>query len=79
MAGIDIDTVRANGYGFQIEMVYRAARLGGNVAERPIEFVERERGVSKMSTRVVVEALALVTWWGIRDRVARRSPPRPTA
>ena len=79
MAGIDIDTIRANGYGFQIEMVYRAVRLGGRVVERPIEFVERERGVSKMSTRVVVEALALVTWWGIRDRVVRRSPRRPTA
>ncbi|MGI9022930.1 MAG: polyprenol monophosphomannose synthase [Acidimicrobiales bacterium] len=71
MARIDLDAVRANGYGFQIEMVYRVARLGGRIEERPIEFVDRERGVSKMSTRVVVEALALVTWWGLRDRVRR--------
>jgi len=75
---LDLDSVRANGYGFQIEMVYRVARLGGSVVERPIEFVDRERGVSKMSMRVVVEALVLVTWWGIRDRVTRRTPRPPT-
>jgi len=70
---LDLDGVRANGYGFQIEMVYRVAQLGGRIVERPIEFVDRERGVSKMSMRVVVEALVLVTWWGIRDRLTRRS------
>jgi len=69
---IDLDGIRADGYGFQIEMVYRIAQLGGRIVERPIEFVDRERGVSKMSPWVVVEALRLVTWWGIRDRVARR-------
>ncbi len=69
---LDLDGVRANGYGFQIEMVYRVAQLGGRVVERPIEFVDRERGVSKMSLRVVVEAMVLVTWWGLRDRVWRR-------
>ncbi|MGI9079808.1 MAG: polyprenol monophosphomannose synthase [Acidimicrobiales bacterium] len=71
---IDLDGVRANGYGFQIEMAYRVAQVGGRIVERPIEFVDRERGVSKMSLRVVVEALVLVSWWGIRDRVTRRSP-----
>ncbi len=68
---IDLDGIRADGYGFQIEMVYRIAALGGHIVERPIEFVDRERGVSKMSPWVVVEALFLVTWWGIRDRVRR--------
>jgi dolichol-phosphate mannosyltransferase len=72
IARIDLDGVRANGYGFQIEMAYRVAQLGGRIVERPIEFVDRERGVSKMSLRVVVEALVLVSWWGIRDRVVKR-------
>ena len=69
---IDLDEVRADGYGFQIEMAYRVARLGGRIEERPIEFRDRERGNSKMSMRIVVEALALVTWWGVRDRVLGR-------
>ncbi|MEN3314800.1 MAG: dolichol-phosphate mannosyltransferase [Acidimicrobiaceae bacterium] len=69
---IDLDGVRANGYGFQIEMAYRVAQLGGRIVERPIEFVDRERGISKMSLRVIVEALVLVSWWGIRDRVVKR-------
>ena len=75
LSRIDLDAVRANGYGFQIEMVYRVARLGGRIIERPIEFVDRTRGVSKMSFRVVVEALALVTFWGIRDRIRRQDGP----
>jgi dolichol-phosphate mannosyltransferase len=72
---LDLDAVRADGYGFQIEMAYRVAMLGGHIEERPIEFRDRERGNSKMSMRIVVEALALVTWWGLRDRVLRRRPP----
>jgi len=71
---IDLDGVRANGYGFQIEMAYRVAQLGGTIVERPIEFVDRELGVSKMSPSVVAEALVLVTWWGIRDRVNGHAP-----
>jgi len=69
---IDIDSVRADGYGFQIEMAHRVARGGGRIVEVPIEFAERVRGTSKMSSRIVVEALVLVTWWGLRDRVLRR-------
>ncbi|MDQ6798086.1 MAG: polyprenol monophosphomannose synthase [Actinomycetota bacterium] len=71
---IDLNSVRASGYGFQIEMVYRVAQLGGSIVERPIEFVDRELGVSKMSLRVVAEALGLVTWWGIRDRASGQTP-----
>ena len=74
---IDLDQVRADGYGFQIEMAYRVARLGGRIAETPIEFRDRERGTSKMSFRIVGEALALVTWWGLRDRLLRRARPAP--
>jgi len=69
---IEIDDVRAEGYGFQVEMTYFVAQLGGRIVEIPIKFVDRVRGTSKMSSTIVVEAMALVTWWGIRDRVRRR-------
>ena len=71
MANIDFHTVRADGYGFQIEMAHRVLRAGGRVQEVPISFVDRVRGTSKMSSRIVVEAFVLVTWWGIRDRLLR--------
>ena len=69
---IDLDEVRADGYGFQIEMTYEVVRRGGSVVEVPIAFADRLRGESKMSGRIVVEALVLVTWWGLRDRMLRR-------
>jgi dolichol-phosphate mannosyltransferase len=72
MAKLDLESVRADGYGFQIEMCYETRRVGGTIAEVPIKFGERERGASKMSSRIIVEALLLVTWWGVRDRVLRR-------
>ena len=50
-------------------MAYRVAQRGGKVVEIPISFSDRSSGRSKMSGRIVVEALALVTWWGIRDRL----------
>lgn len=65
---IDLQAVRADGYGFQIEMVYRAVRAGGVLREIPITFVDRTEGESKMSGRIIVEALGLVTMWGVRDR-----------
>ncbi|MGI8664247.1 MAG: polyprenol monophosphomannose synthase [Acidimicrobiales bacterium] len=72
LSRIDLDAVRADGYGFQIEMCYQARRAGGSITEVPIRFGDRERGESKMSSRIVFEALLLVTWWGLRDRVLRR-------
>jgi dolichol-phosphate mannosyltransferase len=74
---IDIDAVRAEGYGFQVEMTYFVANAGGSIVEIPIKFVDRVRGTSKMSSAIVVEAMGLVTWWGIRDRVLRRGKPAP--
>ncbi|GJM38673.1 MAG: polyprenol monophosphomannose synthase [Acidimicrobiales bacterium] len=71
LAEIDFQTVRADGYGFQIEMAHRVLQTGGSIAEVPIKFGDRERGESKMSSRIVGEALVLVTWWGLRDRVLR--------
>jgi dolichol-phosphate mannosyltransferase len=67
----------SDGYGFQIELAYRAWRDGFVVAEAPITFREREHGTSKISRRIVIEALWLVTVWGIRARFSpsRRGPP----
>ena len=69
---IDLASVRADGYGFQVEMAYRVEKQGGDIAEVPIEFRDRALGHSKMSGRIVAEALLLVTWWGVRDRVRGR-------
>jgi dolichol-phosphate mannosyltransferase len=70
LQAIDVFSTRAQGYGFQIETAYRISRSGRRLAEVPITFTDRVRGVSKMSLSVMVEELLLVTWWGIRDRVA---------
>ena len=69
LADIDLDSVKADGYGFQVEMAYRVHQQGRSIAEVPITFHDRQRGTSKMSMTIVVEALVLVTWWGLRDRV----------
>lgn len=71
LAAVDFDSVRADGYGFQIEMAYRVIGTGGTIVEVPISFTDRIRGESKMSSRIVVEALVLVTAWGVRDRILR--------
>jgi dolichol-phosphate mannosyltransferase len=63
---IDLDAVKAEGYGFQIEMVYQILEHGGHVIEVPIRFVDRVDGKSKMSMHIVVEALLLVTWWACK-------------
>ena len=55
--GIDLESVHADGYGFQIELTYRAIKAGFTVAEVPITFREREVGSSKMTTRIALEAV----------------------
>ena len=69
LASIDLATISADGYGFQIEMAYNVAQRGGRIVEVPIRFNDRQRGTSKMSGRIVFEALGLVTWWAMRDRL----------
>jgi dolichol-phosphate mannosyltransferase len=54
---IDLDSVQAQGYGFQVEMTYRAIQLGFRVAEVPIVFRDRRRGSSKMDGTIVAEAI----------------------
>ena len=69
---LDLPSIRADGYGFQIEMTYRTAEAGGQIVEVPIAFTDRTRGTSKMSGRIIVEAMMLVTRWGIADRLPGR-------
>lgn len=56
LEGIDLDAVSAKGYGFQIEMTYRAIKNGATVREVPIHFRDRQAGDSKMSGAIVLEA-----------------------
>ncbi len=64
LEAIDLPSVECSGYAFQIELTYRAVRKGFRVAEIPIVFVDRRVGQSKMSRRIVLEAIRKV--WSIR-------------
>jgi dolichol-phosphate mannosyltransferase len=64
LEAIDLAAVRSNGYAFQIEMSLRAARRGFRIVEIPIVFVDRADGTSKMSGRIVREAIWMV--WRLR-------------
>jgi dolichol-phosphate mannosyltransferase len=64
LQAIDLPTVECSGYAFQIELTYRTLRKGFRVREIPIVFVDRRVGHSKMSRRIVLEALRKV--WSIR-------------
>jgi dolichol-phosphate mannosyltransferase len=77
LAAIDFDGIHAGGYVFQIEMTYRASRTGARIAEVPITFRDRRVGQSKMSRRIVVEALLVVCqlrFDELRGRGPRRTP-----
>jgi apolipoprotein N-acyltransferase len=63
--------VHSDGYGFQVELALRAYRDGWTLREIPITFREREHGRSKISRRIVVEALWLIARWGVRLRLGR--------
>lgn len=69
LESIDLDSVASQGYCFQVDLAWRAARAGFRVVEVPITFADRERGESKMSGSIVREALWRVTQWGARHRV----------
>jgi dolichol-phosphate mannosyltransferase len=71
------DATKATGYGFQVELSYRAHRRGATIVEVPITFNDRVRGESKMSWHIIGEAMSLVTWWGLRDRLLARRRNRP--
>ncbi len=76
LAGIEIDRLRSDGYGFTMEATWRALKRGDTVVEAPIVFTDRIAGASKLSRRIVGEAALLV--WALRwDERARPRPPRP--
>lgn len=69
---IDLNAVKSNGYAFQIEMSFRAWKKGFRIEEIPIVFVDRTEGESKMSKRIVREAVWMVwrlRWWAITGRI----------
>jgi dolichol-phosphate mannosyltransferase len=68
LLGLGLADVASAGYCFQVDLAWRAVKAGFRVVEVPITFVEREHGVSKMSQRIVVEALLMTTFWGLRHR-----------
>ena len=68
LEGIDYRNTHADGYGFQIEITYRAAKAGFSVKEIPIIFRDRQEGTSKMSPRIAIEAV-----WKVPALRARRA------
>lgn len=70
LRSLDLDAIQSNGYAFQIEVTYRAYRAGFRIVERPITFVDRRLGKSKMRPAIVTEALRIV--WSLRF-----GPPPP--
>ena len=71
LESLDLDRVKSNGYSFQIEMKYRAWRKGFRLVEVPIVFTERTEGQSKMSKKIVWEAMRKVWELRIRDMFKR--------
>jgi dolichol-phosphate mannosyltransferase len=72
LEALELDAVRSSGYAFQIEMNFRAWKKGFRIVEIPIVFVDRTEGESKMSKKIVREAVWMVwrlRWWSIRGRV----------
>ncbi len=72
LESIDLNSVKSNGYAFQIEMSYRVWKRGFSLVEIPIIFVDRAEGISKMSKKIVREAIWMVwrlRWWSLIGRI----------
>ena len=67
LRAIEPATTTAEGYAFLTELVRRHERHGHTMAETPIVFADRRYGTSKMSTRIILESMLLVTRWGVTD------------
>lgn len=74
LENVGLDTIQSQGYGFQVEMAYRTQRLGFQIVETPIVFMDRRVGKSKMSRAIVLEAFTYV----LRARF-RKFPPAATS
>jgi dolichol-phosphate mannosyltransferase len=77
LEAINLDSIRSNGYSFQIEMTHTAWLKGFRIAEIPITFEDRRAGYSKMNSRIVREALGMVWRLYLRNGL-RRTPRRMT-
>ena len=77
LVSLDLNAVRSNGYSFQVEMTHLIWRQGMRVAEVPIIFTDRFKGTSKMSRKIVYEALWMVWRLWLQNGLRRR--PRPVA
>ena len=62
---LNLDNIKSEGYCYQIEMTREIKKIGGLISEVPITFVERQFGKSKMSGKIVFEAMIRVTYWGL--------------
>jgi len=74
---LPLGQISSQGYCFQVDLAWQTWRKGYRVVEVPITFVERERGESKMSRKIVAEALWRVTVWGVRGQRQGARPARP--
>ncbi|WP_308798465.1 polyprenol monophosphomannose synthase [Agromyces silvae] len=75
---MELTDVHTRGYGFQVDTLWHAREAGLGIVEVPVTFVERERGRSKMSVGIVLEAMGKVTVWGLRSRFGRARRVRPS-
>jgi dolichol-phosphate mannosyltransferase len=76
LEALDLDTIKSDGYVFQIETTYKTLQSGFHIVEVPIRFVDRVSGKSKLSRRIVIEAMFIV--WRLRiERLLSRSRLRP--
>lgn len=76
LASLPFDQIRSDGYGFQIETTWHVWKSGRRVIEVPITFHDRVAGKSKLSRRIVIEAMTMV--WGLRFRRVQRNDQAPT-
>lgn len=78
LEGLGLDEVASAYYCFQVDLARRAVGAGFHVVEVPITFIERERGDSKMSNDILVEALWRVTAWGVGSRANKLLGRKPS-
>lgn len=76
---IDLNSIRSDGYSFQIEMHYRCAELGARICEVPIIFIDRRAGHSKMSKKIVREAVLMVWKLKVGTLIRRLTGQKPSA
>ena len=71
LKSLNFKEIATHGYGFQIEMAMKIHDKGFSIAEVPITFIERTKGRSKMSRRIVLEALIQTSKWAVQRRTSR--------